>query len=89
MQDAEIELVLIRQMPHTGDKSLLKGAVVGPSGEDFVDGRVMDGSMTVGVFGYGQALPLHPRVQQPQYEVEDAMIAQFALRSTLRHREVR
>jgi len=32
MQDAQIELVLVRQMLHTGDKRLLKGAVVGPSG---------------------------------------------------------
>src|SRR5215510_7471209 len=34
-------------------------------------------------------LPLHPRVEHPQDEVKDAVIAQFALWTTLGHREVR
>jgi hypothetical protein len=38
---------------------------------------------------YGQALPLHPRVEDPQDEVKNPVIAQFALRSTLGHRKVR
>jgi len=36
-----------------------------------------------------QALPLHPRVEHPQDEIEDPMIAQFTLWSPLGHREVR
>jgi len=65
MQDAQIELVLVRQMLHTGDKRLLKGAVVCPSGEDFVDGRVVDGRLAMGVFGHRQAFPLHPGIEDP------------------------
>src|SRR2546428_11759167 len=49
----------------------------------------MDGSVPLGVCGHGQAFPLHPRVQHPQDQVKDAMIAQFALRPALGHREVR
>jgi len=45
--------------------------------------------VTLGVFGHGQALPLHPRIQHPQDEVEDAMIAEFALGAALGHGEVR
>src|SRR5262245_54003733 len=36
-----------------------------------------------------QALPLHPCVEEPQDEVKDTVIAQFALGTTLGHREVR
>src|SRR6266581_969784 len=43
----------------------------------------------MGIGRHGQALPLHPRVEHPQDEVKDAIIAQFALRSPLGHREVR
>src|SRR5437016_3642158 len=51
MQHAQIELVVLRQMPHAGDEGMLKGAVVRPSGEDFVDGGVMDFRCAVVVFG--------------------------------------
>jgi len=76
-------------MPHTGAEGLRKGAVVGPPGEDCVDGRVMDGRLAVGVFGHGQTLPWHARVAHPYDEVEEAMIAEFALGSALGHGEVR
>jgi len=89
MQDAEIEMVVVRQMPHTGDEGLRKGAVVRPPDEDFVDGRIMDGRLAVGVFGHGQTLPLHARVEHPYDEVKEAMIAEFALGSALGHGEVR
>src|SRR5215813_2738941 len=36
-----------------------------------------------------QALPLHPSIEHPQDEVKDPVIAQFALWTTLGHREVR
>ena len=45
--------------------------------------------MPLGICGHGQALPLHPCIEDPQDEVEDAMIAKFAPGSTLGHREVR
>jgi hypothetical protein len=31
--------------------------------KDFVDGRVVDGRLALGVLWYGQALPLHPGVE--------------------------
>jgi hypothetical protein len=89
MQDTEIALVVVRQMSHTGDAGLCKRAVVGPPGEDFVDGRGMAGWLAVGVCGHGQTLPLHARVEHPEDEGEEAMIAEFALGSALGHGEVR
>ena len=43
IEHAEIKGLLVRQMPHTGDEGVRKGAVVCPRGEDFVDGRVVEG----------------------------------------------
>ncbi len=89
VEHAEIKLVVVRQMLHTGDEGLLKGAVIRPLGKDFVDRRVVDGRLAMGVCRYGQAFPLHARVEHPQDQVEDAMIAEFTLGSALRHGEVR
>src|SRR5262249_44374489 len=36
---------------------------------------VVDGRFAVGVLWYGQALPLHPRVEHPEDEVKDPIIA--------------
>src|SRR5215216_4747800 len=83
MEHAEIELLLDREMPHTGDERLPERAIIRPFGKDFVDGRVVNGWLALGVVWNGQALPLHPRIKHPQNEVEDAVIAQFALRSRL------
>ena len=85
MQNAEIELILLRQMFHTGDKGGGNGAIIGPLGEDFVDRGVVDFSLTVTIRGYGQGLPLHTSIEDLQDEVEDAKIAEFALGSTLWH----
>ena len=49
----------------------------------------MNHRFPIGVFRNGQTLPLHPGIEHPQDEVKDAMIAQFALRPPLGHREVR
>src|SRR4029434_10045547 len=57
--------------------------------KDFVDGRVMDDRVTLGVCRHGQTLPLHPGVEEPQDEVKGPIIAQFALRPALGHGEVR
>src|SRR5262249_20600600 len=89
MEYGEIEVLLGREMPHTGYERLPQCPIIGPSGKDFVDGRIVNGWLAIGLCRDGQALPLHARIQDPQDEVEDAVIAQFALRSTLGPREVR
>jgi hypothetical protein len=50
---------------------------------------IVNGRLALGIVWNGQALPLHPRIKHPQNEIEDAVIAQFALRSPLGHRKVR
>src|SRR5215831_15536347 len=89
MEHAEIELLLGREMPHTGHKRLPQRPIIRPSGKDFVDGRIVNGRLALGVLRHGQTLPLHPGVKHPQDKVEDAVIAQFALRTAPGHREVR
>src|SRR5438876_8984062 len=89
MEYTDIELLLGREMPHTGHKRLPERAIIRPFGKDFVDGRIVDGRFALRVVWNGQALPLHPGVEHPQDEVKDAIIAQFALRSPLGHGEVR
>src|SRR5271157_848160 len=89
MQDTEIEVVVRRQMLHTGDKCLFKRSIVGPFRESFVDCRVMDSRLSVGCPWNRQALPLHACVEHPQDEVEDAMIAEFTPRPPPGHRQVR
>ena len=89
MQDVEIKVVLLRQMPHAGDERLVERAVVGPFREHLVDGRVVDQGGPVGRPGYWHALPLHTRIEDPQDQIENAVIAQFAFRPTHGHREVR
>src|SRR5262249_47983501 len=49
----------------------------------------MDGWFPVGIFRNRSTFPLHPGIEHPQNEIKDAMIAHFALWSTLGHREVR
>jgi hypothetical protein len=65
MQHAEIKVLLVRQMPHTGDECLPERPIIGPFGKDFVDGGVVNGRFPGGVLRHGQALPLHPRVEDP------------------------
>src|SRR5262249_26168315 len=70
MEHAEIELLLCRQMPHTGHKRLPERPIIRPFGKDFVDRRVMNRWFPIGVLRHGQALPLHPRVEDPQDEIK-------------------
>jgi hypothetical protein len=77
------------EMRHTGEERLPERPIIGPFRKDAVDGRVVDGWLALGTVRDGQALPLHARIQDPQDEIEDPMIAQFALWSALGHREVR
>ena len=89
MQHAGVEVFLGRQMPDTGHKRLPQRPIISPFGKDFVDGRVVNRWFALGVFRYGQTLPLHPGVEYPEDEVKNPVIAQFALWTALRHREVR
>ena len=89
MQDVEIKLAMLRQMPHAGDERLLERAVVSPFREHLEDGRVVDQGGPVGRSGYWHALPLHTRIEDPQDQIESAMIAQFAFRPAAGHRKVR
>ena len=66
MQDAEIEVALLRQIPHAGDECLIERAIVGPFCKHLVDGRVVDQGGPVTRIGYRHALPLHTRVEDPQ-----------------------
>jgi hypothetical protein len=43
----------------------------------------------MGIFRKGQALPLPPGLEDPQDEVEEAMLAEFALWTPFGPREVR
>ncbi len=89
MEHAGIEVFLGRKLPDTGHARLPERPIIGPLRKDFVDGRVVDGRLALGVGRHGQTLPLHPGVEHPQDEVKDPIIAQFALWTTLGHREVR
>jgi hypothetical protein len=75
MQHTEIEVLLDRKMLHADDKRLPERPVIRPFGKDFGDRRVVDGQLPIGVCRDGQALPLHARIQNPQDEVKDAIIA--------------
>ena len=90
MQDAEIKVVLLPQMLDAGDEGLIERAIVGPSGEHLVNGRVMDhdGAVSTGP-RHGQALPLHIRIEHLQDQIEDAVIAEFAFPPAPGHRQMR
>lgn len=50
--------------------------------------QFMDCRCAVAVFAYGETLPLHSGVQYPYNEIEDPVIAECILGSTLRHGQV-
>ena len=53
MEDAQIEVVVLRQMPHARDKGGGNGTVIGPFGKDFRDGGRVDCSVSIAIFGHG------------------------------------
>src|SRR6202795_1528199 len=59
MQDVEIKLAMLHQMPHAGDERLLERAIISPFREHLIDGRVVDQGGPVSRSGYWHALPLH------------------------------
>jgi hypothetical protein len=65
MEDAEVELLGIRQMPHTGHERLPERPIISPFREDSVDRRVMDSRFALDILRHRQALPLHPRIEHP------------------------
>jgi hypothetical protein len=89
VEHAEVEVLFCGEMGHTGEERLPERPIISPSGKDFVDGRIVNGRFPSGVLRHGQALPLHPRVEEPQDEVKDTMVAQLALGPPLGHRQVR
>lgn len=88
MQDAEIKVMVLRQMPHAGDERLHERVIVSPLAEHLVDCRVVDQGASIAVSGNWRAFPLHTRIEDPQDQVEDAVVAQFAFRPAQGHREV-
>jgi hypothetical protein len=89
MEDAQAELVVLRQMPRSGDKGMRNRTVISPLGEDVVDGGVVDFGLALASCWHGETRPWHAGVQHRQDEVEDTLIAECALGSTQRHGEVR
>jgi hypothetical protein len=65
MEYTEVEVLLDRQMPHTGDKRLPERPILRPFCKSAVDVGVMLGRLAMGVSGDGEALPLHAGIQDP------------------------
>ena len=89
MEHAESQVFLGREMPYTRHHCLPQRPITGPLGKDFIDGRIVEGRLALGIVRYGPALPVHACLQTPHDEVEDARIAQLALWTALGHGEVR
>ena len=89
MEDTEVEFLGGREMGHTGHERVPERPIIGPFRQDFGDGRVVDGRVPIEVFRYGQTLPLHPGVEHPHDEIQDALRAQLTLWTPLGHGEVR
>ena len=47
MEHAGVEVFLGRQMPHTGEERLPERPIIGPSGKDFVDTRVVHSGLAL------------------------------------------
>src|SRR5918912_711222 len=62
MEHTEVELLLGREMPHTGHKRLPEGPIISPFGKNLVDSCVVDSRLALGVVRDGEGLPLHPRI---------------------------
>jgi len=52
VQHAEVELLVVRQVLHTGDEGVLQRPVIRPLGEDFVDRGIVDFRAAVVIFGH-------------------------------------
>ena len=76
-------MLLGGKMRHTDNERLLKRAIIGPFRKGSVHICVVYCWFAVRIVRHVQTLPLHSRVEDPQDEVKDAMIAQFTLGSTL------
>jgi len=49
MKHADIEVLLGGEIGHTGEERLPERPIIGPCGKDFVDGRVVDSRLALGV----------------------------------------
>ena len=79
MEHAEVEVLLCGEMRHAGHERLLERPIIGPFGEGSVNAGVMYGRLAMGVLRDGHALPLHPGLEHPYEQVQEAMIPQLAL----------
>jgi hypothetical protein len=50
MQHAEVEFLLIREMPHTGHERLLERPIIGPFGECSIDVGVVKFRLAASIF---------------------------------------
>jgi hypothetical protein len=89
MAYAEVKFLLVREVPHTGRKRLLERPIISPFGKGAIDVGVGYGRLALGVLRDWPAVPLPPRLEYPQDAVQETLIAEFTLRTPLRHREVR
>src|SRR5215831_18933563 len=76
-------------MGYTGRERLLERPVIQPFGKGSVDAGVVNVWFASGVFRNGQAFPLHAGIEDPQDEVEQAMIAEFGCWTPFGPREMR
>jgi hypothetical protein len=53
MEHTGIEVFLLGEMGYARHKRAPQRPIIGPSREDFVDGRVIDGRVAIGIFWYG------------------------------------
>ena len=54
VEHAEVEVLLCREMGHTGEERMPERPIIGPSGKDFVDGRIVNGRFPLGSCGTGK-----------------------------------
>jgi hypothetical protein len=89
MEHTEVEGLLCEERRHAGDACRLERPIMGPCGEGSVNAGVMDCRLAMRGFRDGHALPLHPGIEHPSDQVQEALIPQFALGTTRGHCEVR
>jgi hypothetical protein len=50
MEHTEVEVLIGREMRHTGDERLPERPIIDPFREDSIDGRVVDGGLAMDVW---------------------------------------
>jgi hypothetical protein len=86
---ASIEFFLTRARTDPRHEGPLARPISGPLGNGSVDSRLVDGRLAMRVFRQEPAVPWHPRLESPEEAVQEAMIADFTLRTPCWPRERR